>query len=111
MIGAIYLDGGLEPARRFVVDHWRDRMLDLRRLASDAKTALQEWAQGWGSGPPTYAMVDRARPRPRADVSRSASTVDRTEPGRSAKAARGATPSRPPRRPSSSGEGVWKDEA
>jgi len=62
IIAAIFLDGDLEAARRFVSAHWRDRMLDLRGPRQDAKTALQEWAQRLGKGTPTYALVDRRGP-------------------------------------------------
>jgi ribonuclease-3 len=44
VIGAIYLDGGLEPAQRFIVEHWRP-LVDERSAAPgerDYKTRLQE---------------------------------------------------------------------
>jgi len=45
VIGAIYLDGGMEPAKeyiyRVVLDH-----IDEKRLFSDSKSALQEYVQG-----------------------------------------------------------------
>jgi len=70
LIGAIYLDGGLEPARRFVVDNWRANMLSATRIVRDAKTTLQEWAQGRGLAAPAYAIVARSGPdhAPRFEV-------------------------------------------
>jgi ribonuclease III len=70
LIGAIYLDGGLEPARRFVVDNWRGRMLAAMSIVRDAKTTLQEWAQGRGLAAPAYAIVGRSGPdhAPRFEV-------------------------------------------
>jgi ribonuclease-3 len=62
VIGAIFLDGGIDAARRFIEDRWRERMLTLRGPRQDAKTALQEWAQRLGKGTPTYALVDRRGP-------------------------------------------------
>ena len=62
LIGAIYLDGGLEPARRFVVDNWRGKMLAATSIVRDAKTTLQEWAQGKGLEPPAYVEVERKGP-------------------------------------------------
>jgi ribonuclease-3 len=70
VIGAIYLDGGLEPARRFIVDNWRARMLAATNIVRDAKTTLQEWAQGRGLAAPAYAIVARSGPdhAPRFEV-------------------------------------------
>jgi ribonuclease-3 len=70
LIGAIYLDGGLEPARRFVVANWQARMLATPSIVRDAKTTLQEWAQGRGLTTPAYAIVGRSGPdhAPRFEV-------------------------------------------
>ena len=46
IIGALYLDGGLEAARGFIASHWDDVMRADLVPPKDAKTALQEWAQG-----------------------------------------------------------------
>jgi len=62
LIGALYLDGGLKPAREFIERHWRARMLDGGAARPDAKTALQEWAQGRGLSTPGYAIVRRSGP-------------------------------------------------
>src|SRR5262245_41870224 len=35
LTGAIYLDGGLEPARRFVVQNWRDKMIAATSIVRD----------------------------------------------------------------------------
>jgi ribonuclease-3 len=61
VIAALYLDGGMDVARRFVERHW-----DFEGLAAemrDAKTRLQEWSQGPGrGGAPVYALVGREGP-------------------------------------------------
>lgn len=62
VIGAIYRDGGLAAARAFVERHWREQMEITPRPARDAKTTLQEWAQGRGLAPPAYELVERAGP-------------------------------------------------
>lgn len=62
LIGAIFLDGGYEPARAFVEAHWRARMLAVETPRRDAKTALQEWSQGKGLPAPDYALVAREGP-------------------------------------------------
>jgi ribonuclease-3 len=62
LIAAIYLDGGLDAARHFVAENWRDRMLDAPLGGRNAKSALQEWAQAQGHGTPTYEIAERTGP-------------------------------------------------
>ncbi|QQS12126.1 MAG: ribonuclease III [Rhodospirillales bacterium] len=62
VIGAMYLDGGLEPARAFVERHWTafvDRDAEPPR---DPKTDLQEWAQARGLALPVYREIARDGP-------------------------------------------------
>jgi ribonuclease-3 len=62
LIGAMYLDGGLEPARSFIRTHWAE-LLEAQPLPpKDAKTALQEWAQGRGKPLPEYKVVSEIGP-------------------------------------------------
>lgn len=61
-LGAIYLDGGLEPARAFVRRVWADAMEGQAAPPKDAKTALQEWAQKRGMDLPDYAVTGRTGP-------------------------------------------------
>jgi ribonuclease-3 len=56
VIAALYLDGGMEAARRFIVRHWEGAFATAEPELRDAKTALQEWAQ---SG----ALPDKPQPR------------------------------------------------
>ncbi len=62
LIGAIHLDGGVGAARRFVRANWGARMQAWTGTMRDAKTTLQEWAQGKGIGTPAYAIVGRHGP-------------------------------------------------
>lgn len=63
VIGALYLDGGMEAARRFVRTHWAGRIEGTTAPPPrDGKTALQEWAQGQGKPLPVYEIVDRSGP-------------------------------------------------
>ncbi|WP_392662795.1 ribonuclease III [Amaricoccus sp. B4] len=62
VIAAIYLDGGLEAARHFVITHWAGRIEKARAQAIDAKTALQEWAQARALRPPAYVDLEREGP-------------------------------------------------
>lgn len=61
-IGALYLDGGLDPARNFIRRAWADAMARLTAPPKDAKTALQEWFQARGKPLPKYELVSREGP-------------------------------------------------
>lgn len=65
VIAALYLDGGLEVARQFIERYWQDQFQGLTEEMRDAKTRLQEWAQGRGrgeAGAPVYGLVSREGP-------------------------------------------------
>jgi ribonuclease III len=57
VIAALYLDGGFAVAQGFVTRHWAPRMAATLAPPKDAKTALQEWAQGRGRKLPAYRLV------------------------------------------------------
>ena len=61
LIGALYLDAGLEVARQFIQRYWR-QTADTEAAPADPKTALQEWAQGQGLPLPVYKVVERSGP-------------------------------------------------
>lgn len=62
VIAAVYQDGGFEAARDAILRLWGKRIDDVADDARDAKTALQEWAQGRGEVPPQYVEVARTGP-------------------------------------------------
>jgi ribonuclease-3 len=64
VIAALYLDGGMEAARNFVERYWSGMFQELSHDMRDAKTRLQEWAQGRGkdSAAPVYTLKERAGP-------------------------------------------------
>lgn len=62
MIGALYLDGGLDPARAFVRRAWAEAMESQTLPPKDPKTALQEWLLGRGMKLPSYELVSREGP-------------------------------------------------
>ena len=62
LIGALYLDAGLEPAERFVSACWERHVETMGQPPRDAKTALQEWAQRRGLSLPTYTLLDTSGP-------------------------------------------------
>ncbi len=62
IVGAVFMDGGFEAARGLIERCLAPRMLAPPRPLRDAKTALQEWAQGQGHPTPTYAQRGRSGP-------------------------------------------------
>ena len=61
-LGALYLDGGITAARRFVRRAWDPAMTGQADPPKDAKTALQEWAQQRGLPLPEYTVANRQGP-------------------------------------------------
>lgn len=62
VIGAIYCDGGLGRAFELVERLFGEHISQAGTERADAKTTLQEWAQGRGLEPPLYVEVDRTGP-------------------------------------------------
>lgn len=63
LVGAIYIDGGYDAAREFVKKHILSRTEDVRRRGvKDAKSSLQEEAQGRYKITPTYEIIDEEGP-------------------------------------------------
>ncbi|MDO8411285.1 MAG: ribonuclease III [Phenylobacterium sp.] len=63
LIGALYIDAGLDAARTFFLRFWAQAFADLDApRGKDPKTQLQEWAQGRGLALPTYKVVARQGP-------------------------------------------------
>jgi ribonuclease-3 len=61
-IGALFLDAGLDPARRFVRGAWAGAMEGQVQPPKDAKTALQEWLMARGLPLPSYVETERTGP-------------------------------------------------
>lgn len=64
ILGAVFLDGGFEAARSVVRNLWTSQYDDQHSTSAgpDAKSALQEWAQGKGLALPEYIEVSRKGP-------------------------------------------------
>jgi ribonuclease-3 len=62
LIGAVFVDGGYQPAAELIARFWKERMLKPKRPLRDAKTVLQEWAQARGMPAPLYRELDRSGP-------------------------------------------------
>ncbi len=57
LIGALYLDGGLAPARAFIRRAWTAAMEGMTAPPKDPKTGLQEYLLGRGLPLPNYEML------------------------------------------------------
>lgn len=57
LLGAIYIDGGLEAARGVYDAYWTPNIEDLSKFHRDSKTALQEWSQHKKLGTPIYDLL------------------------------------------------------
>ncbi len=62
LIGAMFLDDGLDPARGFVRRAWLPAMDAQVIPPKDPKTALQEWLMARGKPLPIYGVVSRTGP-------------------------------------------------
>lgn len=62
LIAAIYLDGGLEAARGFILANWEGRAARAEGARRDAKTELQEWAHARFGLTPNYRVDERSGP-------------------------------------------------
>jgi len=96
LIAAIYLDGGLEPARAFLEQQFEELIAEARRSGAEAaftedyKSALQEWLQANVRGLPVYRLAAESGPPHRrtfeVEVLISGESIARAE-GRSKKEA------------------------
>ena len=62
LLGALYVDGGLEAARRVYDLYWTPNIDALSKLHKDPKTALQEWSQHKKLGTPHYEVIEADGP-------------------------------------------------
>ena len=63
ILGAIYLDGGLEAAKTFFDSFWADEIKRvMEKAAKDPKTQLQEKSSSAGGGSPDYRVIEQSGP-------------------------------------------------
>ena len=77
LIGALYLDGGLDVAQKFILKLWDAELSNQRRAPQHPKSALQELAAAKGVKAPLYEVVARtgAHHAPRFTVKVSVRTI------------------------------------
>jgi ribonuclease-3 len=63
LIGALFLDSGLESAEAFVRRAWGDRVSVRDKAPQHPKSALQEWAAAKERKPPAYRLAERSGPQ------------------------------------------------
>lgn len=61
VLGAVFIDGGYQPASGLVERWWTQHLGELA-IPHDAKSALQEWAQGHRLALPRYVGIARTGP-------------------------------------------------
>ena len=59
VIGALYLDGGFDLSKAFILKHWQKLLVEDPLNLKDAKTFVQEWAQGQALPLPVYDVQAR----------------------------------------------------
>jgi ribonuclease-3 len=59
LIGALLIDGGLEPAERFIHQAWGSHLAEQHKAPHHPKSALQELAAAKGRKAPLYEVVER----------------------------------------------------
>lgn len=108
LIAAIYLDGGLDAARGFILRVWQPRIHTVVAKPPNPKSELQEWAARIGDARPEYVIDSREGPdhQPVFTISlRIAGFEPATGTGGSRRAAEEAAAAAMLRR-----EGVWESK-
>ncbi|MDR0773432.1 MAG: ribonuclease III [Wolbachia pipientis] len=62
LIGAIYIDGGLENVEKFITQYWEKLAKSMLDPPQDPKTSLQEWTQKNKLPLPEYELVKHTGP-------------------------------------------------
>lgn len=62
LIAAVYLDGGIDAARQFVLRYWQPRAQTVVAKPPNPKSELQEWLAKIGDARPEYVIENREGP-------------------------------------------------
>jgi ribonuclease-3 len=90
LIGALFLDAGLDVAREHVLALWA-QLLDAPHdeRSANPKSRLQEWAAACGRGAPAYRLVSRTGPD-HAPIFTVAAAIDGASPAQASAGSRQA---------------------
>jgi ribonuclease III len=59
LVGGIYLDGGMDEAKDFILRNWEKHLVERKSVNKDPKTFLQEWALARSLSIPEYKILKR----------------------------------------------------
>lgn len=76
IVGALYIDGGLEAARGFIEKNLAPYIFDHKDAPKDPKSKLQEWAQKNGHPLPKYEVVSITGPAHQPEITISLLVAD-----------------------------------
>ncbi len=62
LIGAIFIDGGIKSAEKFILNYWGDGIKDSQLTIVDSKTKLQEYSLKKYKKLPTYTLLKTSGP-------------------------------------------------
>jgi len=62
LIGALFLEAGIDQARAFVRKLWKGRVDGIDHAPKHPKSSLQEWAAAHKRKAPEYQLIDRSGP-------------------------------------------------
>lgn len=62
LIGAVYLDHGMDAAKDFILKYWGTRISGMAKDIRHPKSALQEWAAAHNRKMPVYELVEKVGP-------------------------------------------------
>ena len=62
LIGAIYIDGGIECVKDFIFKYWMPIISQMESPPKNVKSTLQEWAQQRSLPIPQYKLLDASGP-------------------------------------------------
>ena len=79
IIGALFLDKGIDAARTFIINHWSGRIESAKAAPKHPKSALQEWCAANNRKMPEYAVEKKEGP-PHAMIFKVSVTVKGFEP-------------------------------
>ena len=76
LIGAIFVDGNLKNAEKFILNYWADSLLQSDLTVIDSKTKLQEYSLKKYKKLPTYSLLKTSGPHHKPVFKVTVKTID-----------------------------------